>query len=293
MSTISVPLGAASPAESAVSAAPAATACPSCGTALAGAFCHACGEGNPAVEDRSLRRFFREVADELTLDSKVLRTVRLLVTRPGELTLEYLRGRRRPYMSPLRLYLVVFAVTLILASLLEPAPGAQAGNGTSDFLERTMDAVQNALAQARHITPAEAREELTDRTRGLVTWFAVLTPFIFAAFLQLAYVRRKRWFTEQLVFATHFAAFNYVVGILFLPIQYGAVGLGQAAVIPLGLLAFAWVCGYLYLALRRVYDGPRLGTAVRTFFLTMGLSVAQMVTGMLALGAAVVALLYF
>lgn len=270
-------------------------ACPSCGTALAGDFCHACGERNPAAEDRSLRHFFREVADEFTLDSKAARTVRLLVSRPGELTLEYLRGRRRPYVGPLRLYLVVFAVALILGSLLGSAAGsgAEAGMSNSSFLDPPIDAMQHAVAQARDLTPAQAKEAMTDRTMGLVSWFAVLTPLIFAAFLQLAYARQRRWFTEHLVFATHFAAFNSALGILFLPVQVRALGIGKPVMMALGLVALLWVSVYLYLALRRVYGVSRAGTAVRTVFLILGLSVAQIVTGLLALGAATVALLYF
>lgn len=289
MSTISVPLGATSQAESTVASAPAAGACPSCGTALAGAFCHACGEGNPAVEDRSLRHFFREVADELTLDAKVPRTLRLLVARPGELTLEYLRGRRRPYVGPLRLYLVVFAVTIILATLLESAETRSQG-AAGGFIEAQVAALQNAVAQAQGVTPEEGRRLLNDRTAGLITWFSVGIPLVFAAFLQLVYRRRRRWFTEHLVYATHFATLNYVVGILFLPIQFAA---GETAAVPVGLAAAALVWVYLYLSLRRVYEAPRLGTAARTVVLVVGFSIGSMVTGTLALCTAAVGLLYF
>jgi hypothetical protein len=290
MSTISVPLEVAARAEPAVSAAPAAGACPSCGTALAGAFCHACGEGNPAVEDRSLRHFFREVADEFTLDSKVLRTVRLLVARPGELTLEYLRGRRRPYLGPLRLYLVVFAVTVIVGTLLASGLETQSQGAANGFIEAQIAAMQNAVAQARSITPEEARRTLHDRTTGLMTWFSVGVPLVFAAFLQLVYLRRRRWFTEHLVFAAHFGALNYVVGIVFMPFQFAA---GEAGMIALGLLGSALVWAYLYVALRRVYEGSRLGTALRSVVLIAGFSIGSMVTGMLAFCAAAVALLYF
>src|ERR1700741_2216641 len=105
MSTIAVPATGSTTAE-AVAEPVVATACPSCGQALLGRFCHACGERRPAADDFALRRFFRDVGREVAdLDSKALRTVRYLLFRPGFLTTEYLAGRRQLYVGPLKLYL--------------------------------------------------------------------------------------------------------------------------------------------------------------------------------------------
>lgn len=83
----------------------AATACENCGTALQGRFCHACGQ--PAEPPTtSARAFVRQAAADITnLDSRILRTLGLLLGRPGRLTREYLEGRRIRYSKPLQLYL--------------------------------------------------------------------------------------------------------------------------------------------------------------------------------------------
>ena len=49
------------------------------------------------------------LSEAIDFDGRVLRTVRAMAT-PGRLTLEFLRGRRVPYLSPLKLFLVVGAV---------------------------------------------------------------------------------------------------------------------------------------------------------------------------------------
>ncbi len=44
------------------------------------------------------------------VDGKLPRTLKLLLTRPGYVSAEYVTGRRAPYIAPLRLYLLVFLV---------------------------------------------------------------------------------------------------------------------------------------------------------------------------------------
>lgn len=54
----------------------------------------------------------------MALEGKLWRTLRLLVARPGELTREYLGGRRMPYLEPLRLYLTLSLIFFALVKTL-------------------------------------------------------------------------------------------------------------------------------------------------------------------------------
>lgn len=49
----------------------------------------------------------------MATEGALWRTLVLLFTRPGQLTREYLAGRRRHYVLPLRLYLTVSLVALL------------------------------------------------------------------------------------------------------------------------------------------------------------------------------------
>lgn len=51
----------------------------------------------------------------MALEGKLWRTLALLVKRPGELTRQYLHGRRVPYLEPLRLYLTLSLIFFALA----------------------------------------------------------------------------------------------------------------------------------------------------------------------------------
>jgi hypothetical protein len=54
----------------------------------------------------------------LEFDGTLPRTLRVLLTQRGQLALEYVAGRRKPYVSPLRLYLVMFLLHVFLLSFL-------------------------------------------------------------------------------------------------------------------------------------------------------------------------------
>ena len=91
--------------------------CLNCDAPLAGPFCSQCGQAAQEVV-LPLRQVLADAVDEfLKWDSRVLRTLWPLLTRPGFLTTEYLAGRRVRYVAPLRLY---FFISALSCSALHP-----------------------------------------------------------------------------------------------------------------------------------------------------------------------------
>src|ERR1051325_9743336 len=91
------------------------TACANCGQPLAGRYCSACGEQILDRETRTVRHFVAEsLFDEIThLDSRFWLTLRLLLFKPGVLTLEFIAGRRRRYITPVKLLLAAIFVFVL------------------------------------------------------------------------------------------------------------------------------------------------------------------------------------
>ena len=86
--------------------------CLNCGTALAGAYCHRCGQ--PGHIHRSLAAFWHDLAHGvLHFEGKIWRTLPLLAWRPGDLTRRYVEGERARFVSPMALFL--FSVFLMVA----------------------------------------------------------------------------------------------------------------------------------------------------------------------------------
>lgn len=132
-------------------------ACLNCGTALAGPYCHRCGQ--PGEVHRSIADLWHNFTHAvLHLDGKVLRTLPMLAFRPGQLTRRYIAGERAKFVSPLALFL--FSVFLMFAvfSLVGP-PVDTGGNGMST------EAPVAAVEIAKGIREAEAELALLQSRR--------------------------------------------------------------------------------------------------------------------------------
>ena len=111
-------------------------ACLNCATPLVGAFCHACGQH--AHVHRTLAAFGHDLLHGiLHLEGKALRTLPLLMFRPGELTRRYIAGERARFVSPLAMFLfsvfLMFAVMSFLGS-----PQNFFGGGTREDVQTGM-----------------------------------------------------------------------------------------------------------------------------------------------------------
>lgn len=89
--------------------------CLNCGTRLRGQYCGVCGQRSRG-RLISLWQLLREAfGDLLELDSRLWRTLIPLLIKPGQLTRDYLEGRRARYMPPFRTYLVLSVVFFVVA----------------------------------------------------------------------------------------------------------------------------------------------------------------------------------
>ena len=94
------------------------THCENCGEELRGRYCSNCGQAAVSYH-RSFRHVVVDVLDSfLNWDSKFIRSLGLLLWRPGWLTNQFLDGKRVRFVHPLRLYLLVSIVFFLCARLI-------------------------------------------------------------------------------------------------------------------------------------------------------------------------------
>jgi len=250
--------------------------CLNCGTVLRGRFCHECGQ-----EATDLRVPLSALVDDglgdlFALDSRILRTLRPLFAHPGFLTTEWTRGRRAPYVPPLRLYLFVAAlffltlsvtdVVIVRVSVTErevaaadvtspsDGPDVHLDRPTADFSEDgPVGVFGRRLATAWQEDPAALQDDVIDRLGTL----SIGLPPLLGLLLAVAYRRRRRFLVEHMVFSFHVHTFAFIVIAAASILPAVARERGGSAV------AFVVLLAYLFVALRRVYGGRRWVTAVR------------------------------
>jgi len=96
--------------------------CLNCGTALTGRYCPNCGQENTEPKETVwtlVSHFFNDITH---FDGKFFSTGKYLLTRPGFLSSEYIKGRRASYLHPIRMYVFTSAFFFIIFfSLFNPA----------------------------------------------------------------------------------------------------------------------------------------------------------------------------
>lgn len=260
-----------------VPAATAPTHCPNCQHGFMGEaprFCPACGQ-ETRVRPPTLGEFAQQFGGAyLSTEGALWRTLALLLTRPGELTKRYLAGQRKHYVLPLRLFLTISVIVLLLfrlvatAGLEEGQPRADAAleqkAGTSSFsismggsragvkdgqffCNDLPDWVCRRIQRRLDTDPKGLKREVLKMGERIVsqlgsTMFVMLPAF--ALWLKLAYIDRRLRYTEHLVFALHLHAFWFLALALALP-----------NLSWLTFIAFCAVPLYGLLSLKRVYGG--------------------------------------
>lgn len=269
---------------------PAGPVCGNCGAVATCAYCPHCGQ-ETSLALPTVRSMLREAAGRyVALDGRMWRTLIGLLFRPGFLTREYFAGRRRRYVRPARLFLVLsiglFALLRIVGEpphfgdVAAPAAdekGSAKGNkkgtqrdiemGTSDlanlqldFGNKWLDPLRQRAAQFNRLPQREQTEQIFAGVMRYGPYAMVALLPLFALLMQILYFGRARRYplrprryAAHLVFGAHNHAFMFLVVALFV-------------LLPVGPLRFAlglWAIVYLLRSMRAVYGGRWSGVFAR------------------------------
>jgi hypothetical protein len=227
-----------------LAATPPAPVCRNCGAVTEGAYCANCGQ-ETGLALPTVRALLREAAGRyVALDGRLWRTMSAPLFRPGFLTVEYFAGRRRRYIRPARLFLVL---SIALFALLRRRAAA------FNALPQQQKAEQISAGVLRYGPYAVV---------ALLPVFALLTKLVYMGRAK-PYPARPRRYAAHLVFGAHSHAFLFLAGSLIVllpvPLVRGALGV--------------WAIFYLLWSMKTVYGGRWSGVLARAFVICVAYSV--------------------
>ena len=286
--------------------------CPNCETQLPEPhprFCHACGQ-ETNIKPPTVGEFLQQFSGTyFATEGALWRTFKLLLAQPGELTAQYLNGRRKQYVLPLRLFLSMTLVMLLtmrilgaiqlsaledpeLAKVLAERPTqialdlgvVSAGVHGGVFFCEGMPPWLCARIKTKLDTSTAVLLQQVQRVNDRIASYAGVVMFVllpgFALALSALFRYRGFSYTEHLVFALHLHTFWFVMATLMI--------VGVAWMDGLVWLGLVVIPVYAALAFRRVYGGPPLRLAVRAALLMV---VHTVLVAMIVALSALVALL--
>jgi hypothetical protein len=178
------------------------TSCLNCGEALHGPYCAMCGQ-RAGLGRPTLHAMLHELLHEfMHVDGKILQSIGLLFTRPGQLTRECVEGRRARHVSPLRLYLtfsvLFFAVTAYVG--IPPTFVEDAKRGTVVQIGGIKISSKDAFAKLSH---QEITELVMHAEHDWPPRLMFLLVPVCGALVMLVTRRSGRYYPEHLWFALH------------------------------------------------------------------------------------------
>jgi Protein of unknown function (DUF3667) len=218
--------------------------CRNCGAVAQGTYCPACGQ-ETQVKLPTARVFLREAMGRyVALDGRLWRTLAALLFRPGFLTREYFAGRRRRFIRPARLFLVLSLALFAAIRFFAQVPVIDSKDPPAQ-----KDTKANAKSHAK--PTAEEPEEEQGGKIALRGFALHLDPD-----LNLDVEGGNEPWTQEL--NRRFARFNHLTGqekseqVFAGAVRYGPYAMFVLMPLFALLLQFAWVGGA-----RRYPNRPR------------------------------------
>lgn len=252
--------------------------CPGCMTVLASRFCPRCGEAPVPKRELTLRRVLHMAWNEATsLDARTLRSIAKLLRHPGELTLAWTHGLRKPFIAPFQLFLLMNVLFFATQSL----TGENVFSSTldshlhhQDWSELTQSLVARHLAGAH--TTLDAFAPLFDQAVVLNAKSLILVMVLpFSLLLPLAFLRERRPFVTHVTFGLHLYAFLLVVFSVALVAAKLSAALGWGGLdtphvdTVLTLANLAACATYIAVAIGPVYGASSAARIVKALFLAL------------------------
>lgn len=200
--------------------------CKSCGHNFEGIYCNVCGEKVLVPSDRSFKKFINTILAAITFaDSKIFKTLRLIITRPGFVSKEMADGRTVNYLKPLSLFFVLNLVYFFF-------PVIQLFNASlnTQLLSPLSGIYQNIIARkivSMHLDVASFSLIYNLKTTGFAKLMVMVFVVIASLPLNLFYFKRNRYFTDHVDYMVELACFNLFINAIVLSLITALLGIGK------------------------------------------------------------------
>lgn len=190
--------------------------CKSCGNEFEGLYCNRCGEKVLAAEDRSFKTWLTNFnITNAVLDNKFIKTLFLIIRKPGFFSKEYAEGRRVNYMRPMQLFFILNVIYFLfpLVQLFNTSLNTQMHLRSHSHLVRSM--VNEKIAEEGYSYQGYSLM-YNEKSTSLAKLLVILFVLCAAAPLAIIFAKRSRYFSDHLTVSLELAIFNLAMNTLFL-----------------------------------------------------------------------------
>ena len=260
--------------------------CPTCAVQVTTPYCATCGEEPRPPRDLTLGGLAAKLVHATTsIDARAIRTVRRLLSHPGDLAVAWTRGVRKPYVAPFKLFLITNVIFFALQWLTGEA--VLSTSLESHLHQQDWSALAQSLVAARlrstHTTLAQYAPVFDRAVVVNAKSLIVLMTLPFALLLPLVFWRPRRPVMAHVVFSLHLYTFLLLFFCLALLAARLSAALGFGGLESpqvdnvLSVINVAACALYLYAAIGPAYGTRGARRALQT--LVLAFAVGAIVVG--------------
>lgn len=192
--------------------------CKSCGNSFKGYYCNICGERIVEAKDRTFKAFIRSLIQAVTfVDNKFVRSLLLVIGRPGFLSKEISEGKRVNYMAPLQLFFVLNLIYFLfpVLQLFNTSLYTQMHLRTHKTLVQKM--VYSVVGHDKLALQGYSilyNQKSTSLAKLLIIVFVVLASVP----MMIIYRKKNRYFTDHLTLSLELTSFNLAMNAILLSV---------------------------------------------------------------------------
>ena len=129
--------------------------CQNCGYIVRKRFCPKCGQENIETRQSFHYLFTHFIEDLVHYDGSFWKTLKNLLFRPGILTREYLKGKRKEYVAPVKLYIFISFFVFFVGGIISTFT-------TQSDLENIKFRTTNPITEAQNISNDSVKNTLSN-----------------------------------------------------------------------------------------------------------------------------------
>jgi hypothetical protein len=190
--------------------------CSNCRRPLSGHWCAHCGQKVLADSDRRFGHLLGQFAHELFhVNGKLPRTLGALLFKPGQLSSAYLEGQRVRYVSPIALFLIINLVYFVSPPMTDFNLDLEDQYQMQPYSSLIQPLIDQRLT-SRDIEFERYARSYESANLNLARSLIVVHLPLLALALMILFPRRRMYYAEHFIIATHLFSFLLVI-VLVLP----------------------------------------------------------------------------
>lgn len=218
------------------------------------------------------------------LDAKVLKTFWLLLSKPGFLVAEYNKGRRKPYMKPIQVFLVatllfyfVFPPSyLFFAAIVNMGTGYDNNAVGANTIHYNIGYKIKQIAAQKNMPVEQVIAEIEKEAYYKSKEFLfIILPF-FAGMVYLLFRKANHYFIPHLILALNLLSFFIILNLLAIPILTWVLRIRNIDDRYFETLPIIF-CVYIIFSVKRVYNTSWLQTIWKSLIMVLWFAVLVLI----------------